>query len=94
MTEEAVVSYGFEMEIHSMASFFYLDYSLITSTFIYLIQWDVDVLTEIFEWVGLWENDGKTVVFVFQICHIFVKNSNTLDGRWMTGEGETYQYHQ
>ena len=54
VTEEAVVSYGFDMEIHIIASFLYMGCVLITSTCPYWIQWAVDVLTEIFEWVGLW----------------------------------------
>ena len=86
LMEEAVVSYGFDMEIHIIASFFYMDCGLITSTCPYWIQWAVDVLTEIFEWVGMWENYGNTVGLVFQICHIFVRNSDTAYGQWMTGK--------
>ena len=92
--EEAVVSDGFEMEIHRMASLFYLYDGIITSTCPYWIQWDVDILTGIFEWLGLWGNHGKKVRLVFQICHIFVRNSNTVYVRWMMEEGETYRSHQ
>ena len=94
VTEEAVVSDGFDMEIHRMASLLYLDDGLITSKCPYWIQWAVDVLTGIFEWVGLWENYGKIVGLVFQICHIFVRNSNTAYGRWVAGEGGTYRSYQ
>ena len=66
-----MVSDGFDMEIHIIASLFYMDCGLITSTCPYWIQWAVDILTDIFEWVGMWENDGNTVGLVFQICHIF-----------------------
>ena len=71
LMEEAVVSYGFEMEIHNMASFFYMDYGLIKSTCPDWIQWAVDFLTGIFEWVGVWKSYGNTVGLVFHTCHIF-----------------------
>ena len=94
LTEEVVVSYVFEIEIHSMASLFYVDDVLITPKCLYRIQWDADALTGIFEWVGLWENYGKIVGLVFQICHIFVSNYDTEYGLWMMGEGEKLQDQQ
>ena len=53
MTEEAVMSDVFDMDIHSMASFLYLDDVIIASKFPDWIQWAVDILTGIFEWLGL-----------------------------------------
>ena len=64
-----------------MVSFFYVNDALVTSTCPDWIQWYVDILTGIFEWAGLWENYGKTVGLVFQVCYIFVRNSDTAYGR-------------
>ena len=49
MTEEAVVSNVFEMDIHRMASLLFLDNGLIAPKCLDWIQWAVDVLTDIFE---------------------------------------------
>ena len=74
--EEAMVSKGFYMDTQRMSFLFYVNYGFIASTCPYWIQWDVDVLTGIFDWVGQLENSGKTVGVVFQISHIFGRKSN------------------
>ena len=70
-----------------MAYLFYVDDGLIASNCPDWIQWAVDVLLGTFKWLGLWENYVNTVGLVFKICHIFVSNSDTAYGRWMTGGG-------
>ena len=62
-----------------------MDDGLINSMFLDWVQWAVDVLTGVFQWVFLWVNYGNTVGLVFHIYHIFVWNYNTAYGRWMTG---------
>ena len=83
------------MEIHSMKSFFYVDDGIIASKCTDWIQWAVDVLTGIFEWVGPWENYGNIVWLVFLLCHIFVGNSDTAYGQCMiVGGGWSFQYQR
>ena len=89
-----MVSDVFDIKIHRMASFFYVDDGLIASTFPDWIQWAIEVLMVLFKLVGLWENYGKTVRLIFQIYHIFVRNSDTAYGQWMTGERGTYRSHK
>ena len=53
-----------EREIQKMESFFYVDDSLIASTWPECLQGVFDILTEIFDWVGLRKNMVKTVGMV------------------------------
>ena len=42
---------------------------MIASTWAVQLNWAFDVLTDLFDHVGLWADICKTVSMVFQLCH-------------------------
>ena len=59
---------GFRQDIQRMAEYFYADNGLLVSTRATQLQQAFEVLTEMFDWVGLLTNFFKTVIMVCQLC--------------------------
>ena len=74
-----------------MAAYLYTENGLLLSTRATWIQWEFDVQTKIFDWVGIPTNMFKTVIMVYQpCCTIGGHSAEAYDPR-MIGEGLTYR---
>ena len=73
------------------AGFFYSDNIILALTQAHQLQRAFNVLEEIFKWVGLCINVGKTVSISFQPCRMIGRHSAEDCCLGMTGEGLTYQ---
>ena len=74
-----------------MAAFFYTDGGIIAPPRPSWIQVVMDVLTVLFDRVGLQTNLDKTVGMMCQPCYIVGRKSETSYTRHMTGVGISFQ---
>ena len=68
-----------------------MDDGLIALTRPECIQWEFEILTGLFDRVGLWKNKKKAVGMVFQTFHISGRHSKEYYKGCMTGEGSNNQ---
>ena len=73
--------------IHQLVAQFNADDGLLASTWMPRLQQAFNVLTDIFDWVGLWTNVGKTVSMVCQLCCAIGGYYTEAHGSRMAGEG-------
>ena len=81
---------GLEQEIQRLVVNFCSKYGILESTRETWIQWDFDVMTEMFDRIGLHTNVGNTVSMECQPCFTIGGHSTESYGLRMTGEGLTY----
>ena len=82
---------GFVQDIQRLAKYFYADDGFLASTRATRLQRVFNVLTELFDRVGLRTNVGKTVSMACQPCCAIGGHSSEAYGLRMTGWGLTHQ---
>ena len=81
---------GFRQDIQRMAAYFYADNGIRVSTRATQLQQAFEVLTEMFDWVGLLTNLFNTVIMVCQPCCTIGGHSVEAYSLGMTIEGLNY----
>ena len=88
VTESGVEGIG--ALIQDLTSYFYADNRLVMSTQLKRLQRALNVLTNLFNQVGLWKNKRNTVSMACQTRHMPVRMSVVVYERRTTGMGPTY----
>ena len=55
-----------------------------------MLKRSFDILTDLFNWVGLWKNKCKTMNMAFQLCHTPCMMLVVVYERWAKGNGPEY----
>ena len=80
--------------IQDLTAYFYADNRLVMSTQLKRLQRALNVLTNLFNQVGLWKNKRNTVSMACQTRHTPVRMSVVVYGRRVTGMGQNYWERQ
>ena len=78
-------------EVRHQDALFYAENGMVASSDPHWIQGDFNNLVGLFDMVGLWTNIRKKVGMVCHPCQAAGNQSEAAYGRWITGEGTTYQ---
>ena len=79
------------MKSIDLEAYFYANYSLVASTQPERLHRTFDVITSLFDRVGLWTNTAKMVSMVLYPCHTSGEMSEEAYERRMMGKGPTFQ---
>ena len=91
LAEEKTGPRVFDHTVQHISELFYSDNRIIVSTQWECIQWEFDVMTGIFEWVGLKTNAKKIVTMVCQPYHITGRHSGVTYLQLITDEGPSHR---
>ena len=83
------ITWGFGRDIQNLVAYLYADNRLLVSTRSHWLHRAFDVLTEMFDPVGLHINARKTVSMALQPCYTIGGHSTEAYSLRMTGEGLT-----
>ena len=82
---------GFWREVQTLETLLYADGGLLAYPWSSRIQESMDVLMELFDWIGLRKNVNNMVGIICQLCRTASRQSKVAYNRRMAGEGPSYR---